>query len=384
MDTNIIIRGDCLEVLRNMPTASIDLIFADPPYWLRVGGTLKRVEGTDFAGCDDEWDNQFTSQEQYDLFTEAWLSECKRVLKKNGSLWVIGGMQCIYSIGAIMQKLGFWLINDIIWHKKNPTPNFLGTRLNNSHETLLWATLGEKSKFTFNYHTGKEINSDTVTTREYERGLRKQLGSVWRIAVCQGNERLKDDEGMKLHSTQKPEELLYRILAISSNVGDVILDPFAGTMTTAAVAKRMGRQYIMIERDQRYCDYGEQRLDKVEASIGYIEKALKDVKPPRADVKDMIQAGFFHAGEIFYLVGDPNTQAILLEDAKVRINDEVVDMHLGAAIAQKRAGRANGFNYWGVMRDGELVRISEIRELYRVEVLGYEGQDQEQLKLSLD
>ena len=191
---------------------------------MRVNGTLHRVEGIEFNGCNDEWDNQFNSNEDYETFTYKWLTECKRLLKKDGSIWVIGGMQCIYTIGSIMQKLGFWFINDVIWHKKNPTPNFKGSRLNNSHETLIWAAKSEKSKFTFNYKTAKELNRDTVTEKEFKEGIRKQMDSVWKISVCQGKERLKDEYGNKLHSTQSPKNL-YRIITISSKPGHTVQIP---------------------------------------------------------------------------------------------------------------------------------------------------------------
>ncbi len=179
---------------------------------MRTDGVLHRVEGTEFDGCDDEWD-QFDTLEDYATFTGKWLSACYRILKPNGSIWVIGGMQCIYTIGGIMQDIGYWFINDVIWHKKNPTLNFMGTRLNNSHETLIWATKNRNSKYTFHYKTGKELNTDTVSEEDHRGGIRKQMGSVWKIPVCAGGERLKDDDGNKLHSTQKPEELLYRIWA---------------------------------------------------------------------------------------------------------------------------------------------------------------------------
>ncbi|MBR6160094.1 MAG: site-specific DNA-methyltransferase, partial [Lachnospiraceae bacterium] len=252
---NVIINGNCIEEMNRLEAGSVDLIFADPPYWMRVGGILKRVGGDEFDGCDDEWD-RFSSLKDYEEFTQKWLEACHRVLKSDGSIWVIGSMQCIYTIGAIMQDTGFWLINDVIWHKKNPTPNFRGTRLNNSHETLIWAAKSKKSKYTFNYKTAKELNRDTVTDEEFCAGVRKQMGSVWKMAVCAGNERIKDANGNKLHSTQKPLEMLERIIAISSKPGDVVLDPFGGTMTTAVVAKRLGRKYIMIEKDENYCRYG--------------------------------------------------------------------------------------------------------------------------------
>lgn len=365
MQKNVIICGDTIEELKKLPDECVDLIFADPPYWMRVEGVLHRVEGTEFDGCDDEWDNQFNVLSDYEQFTEKWLTECKRVLKKNGSLWVIGSMQCIYTIGAIMQRLGLWIINDVIWHKKNPTPNFKGTRLNNSHETLIWAVKNEKVKYTFNYKTAKELNTDTVMSDEYSRGVRKQLGSVWRIGVCQGNERLKDDEGQKLHNTQKPEELLYRIIAINSKIGDVVLDPFGGTMTTGAVAKRMGRGYIMIERDKKYCEYGERRLSNTEVIITDIELAAFDKKEPKVTMTEMIAAGYFIEGEHFYLY-NKSKYAVLKADGKLEYEGEIIDMHTAVAKARgARAGRLNGFDYWYVERDNELKSINDVRSEYR-------------------
>ncbi|NLO90117.1 MAG: site-specific DNA-methyltransferase [Clostridia bacterium] len=371
MEKNVVINGDALVELKKIPDDSVDLIFADPPYWMRVEGVLHRVEGTEFDGCVDEWDNQFTTLEDYENFTEKWLSECKRVLKKDGSIWVIGGMQCIYTIGAIMQRIGFWLINDVIWYKKNPTPNFRGVRLNNSHETLIWATKSQKSKFTFNYKTAKELNKDTVSEEEYRNGVRKQLGSVWRIGICQGNERLKDDKGEKLHSTQKPEELLYRIIAISSKVGDLVLDPFAGTMTTGVVAKRMGRNYIMIEKDKKYCEYGEKRLASTVTHIGDIEKAKFDEKPPKVTMQQMIQDGYFIEGESFFLK-NKSAEARLKANGKLVFRGEEMDMHSCAAKAKGgRAKRVNGYNYWYVIRNGKLKSIDDIRKEYLKNKYGF-------------
>ena len=343
---------------------SVDLIFADPPYWMRVEGILKRVEGTDFDGCDDEWD-QFNSLDDYERFTTDWLKACYRILKPNGSIWVIGGMQCIYTIGAIMQRLGFWLVNDVIWHKKNPTPNFMGTRLNNSHETLIWATKTKNSKYTFNYKTAKELNLDTVTEEEFQKGIRKQLGSVWKIAVCSGNERLKDENGKKVHSTQKPFELLEKLIAISSNLGDVVLDPFGGTMTTGAAAKRLGREYIMIERDKEYCKYGRERLDKIEFVDDDIARATFDIKPLKVSVSEMITSNYLKDGEFFYF-RTGNEIAKLQRDGKLLYNGEALDMHTCAARAKGlKAKRVNGFDYWYVERKGERKSIADIREEYR-------------------
>ncbi len=361
---NKIINGNSIEILETIDENSIDLIFADPPYWMRVEGTLMRVEGTEFNGCNDEWD-QFDTLDSYEVFTRKWLKACHRVLKPNGSIWVIGGMQCIYTIGAIMQELGFWFINDVIWHKKNPTPNFMGTRLNNSHETLIWATKSKKSKYTFNYKTAKEFNTDTVSENDYSKGIRKQLGSVWRFSVCSGAERLKDKEGNKLHNTQKPQEMLERIIAISSKIGDVVLDPFGGTMTTAAAAKKLGRQYIMIEREKKYCDYGELRLNAVEFEDTPIARADFDKKPIKVTIPEMINADVLKDGEIFYF-RDGTPVAQLCDNGKLRYNGQIIDIHTCAAKARGvKASRLNGFDYWYVLRNTTLVSISKIRDDYR-------------------
>ena len=361
---NKVICGDSIEEMNKMQPDSVDLIFADPPYWMRTEGVLKRVEGTDFDGCDDTWD-KFDSLEDYEDFTKKWLSACHRILKPNGSIWVIGGMQCIYTIGSTMQDLGFWLVNDVIWHKKNPTPNFMGTRLNNSHETLIWATKSKKSKYTFNYKTAKELNVDSVTEDEYSKGVRKQMGSVWRFPVCSGLERLKDENGEKLHSTQKPLEMLERIIAISSKKGDLVLDPFGGTMTTGVAAKKLGRNYIMLEREPKYCKFGEQRLNETVYIDTPIANAVYDEKPLKVSMEEMITAGVFVVGEDFcFKNGEP--VAKLCADGKLEYNGEILDMHTCCALArQVKANRLNGFDYWYVIRENKPVAIAEIREEYR-------------------
>ncbi|MBR0278860.1 MAG: site-specific DNA-methyltransferase [Synergistaceae bacterium] len=350
-----IINGDSLTELPKLQAESVDLIFADPPYWMRTEGVLHRTEGTEFHGCNDDWD-KFGSPEEYESFTLQWLKECRRVLKRSGSLWVIGSMQCIYTIGSAMQELDYWLINDIIWHKTNPTPNFTGSRLNNSHETLIWAVKDRRSKFTFNYKTAKALNHESPS---------KQMGSVWRFPVCSGNERLKDSEGRKIHSTQKPLAMLERIIAISSHIGDLVLDPFAGTMTTAAAAKKLGRHYIMIERNETYCNYGHERLKAITFEDSKISRADFDVKPPRATMPEMIRAGYFISGEKF-LLADGKEYAELQPDGKLFYGGKIIDIHTCAALAKNlRAERVNGFDYWHVMRNNHLVSIREIRENYR-------------------
>lgn len=360
-----IINRDCIGAMQELPDQCADLIFADPPYWMRVTGTLQRVEGTEYDGCSDAWDNQFASLEDYAQFTRAWLGECRRILKKNGSIWVIGSMQCIHTIGNALQELGFWLINDVIWHKTNPTPNFKGTRLNNSHETLIWATRDQRSRCTFHYKSARELNLDNVSAQEFAGGVRKQLGSVWRIPVCTGQERLRDEQGRKLHSAQKPEALLYRVICISSNAGDMILDPFAGTMTTGAVALRTGRSFIGIEASTRYCRHGEMRLRQVRPELGEIERASYDIKPRPVKFTDMIDAGYLRAGETFYARNEP--QAVLCADGRLDLRDgRHLNIHEAAALSlNARASRLNGFTVWQVLRQGVLVSIDEIRTQYR-------------------
>ena len=215
---NQILSGETIEIMKTLPDESFDFCFADPPYFMQIddGKKLYRVEGTEFDGCDDKWD-KFPSMDSYKKFTFDWLTQARRLLKKDGAICVISGMQSIFEIGTILRNLGFWVINDIIWKKTNPTPNFGGTRLNNSHETLIWASKSKKSKFTFNYKTGKFLNGG------------KQMGSIWEFPVCSGNERLKDNQNNKLHNTQKPEALLYRVVALFTKIGDLVLDPFGGT-----------------------------------------------------------------------------------------------------------------------------------------------------------
>lgn len=365
---NQILQGDSLELLKAIPNQSIDLIFADPPYWMRVDGVLKRPEGGDFSGCDDSWDRQFTTNADYSDFTRAWLTECRRILTPNGSIWVIGAMQCIYTIGGIMQDLGFWFINDIVWHKSNPTPNFLGTRLNNAHETLLWATISKKSTYTFHYKTAKELNSENIAPSEFSKGVRKQLGSVWKIPICSGTERLKNERGEKLHSTQKPETLLYRIIAISSNVGDVVLDPFGGSMTTAAMAKRLGRNYISFEQNSEYVKAGQRRVGSVERENSDIARAKFDEKPPKVSLGDLIACGLLRAGERMYIKG-AESSAILTANGKAEFEGKIYDIHsLCAKLKGAKAKRLNGFLFWEVAhaesKSGRIL-LDNLRKIYR-------------------
>src|SRR5882724_13264830 len=246
-----IIEGDCLEELKKLPSCSVDLVFADPPYNLQLGGDLLRPDNSKVDAVDDDWDH-FESFAAYDAFTKAWLAECRRVLKDDGALWVIGSYHNIFRVGATLQDLGFWILNDIVWRKSNPMPNFKGTRFTNAHETLIWASKGKGGRrYTFNYDAMKMANDEL------------QMRSDWSLPLCTGEERLKDEAGVKAHPTQKPEALLHRVILASTRPGDIILDPFFGVGTTGAAARRLGRQYVGIERDVGYAALAEARIAKV-------------------------------------------------------------------------------------------------------------------------
>jgi len=255
MKLNAIIQGDCIDELKNFPDNSIDLIFADPPYNMQLKNTLYRPNKTKVAGVDDEWD-KFASFAEYDAFCADWLKECRRILKDTGTIWVIGSYHNIFRVGNIMLDLGFWILNDVTWHKTNPMPNFMGARFTNATETLLWCAKSSDSsrkKYTFNHKLMKKYNGG------------KQMTSVWQIGLCTGRERLKGEDGKKLHSTQKPEELLKRVILSSTKQGDVVLDPFFGTGTTGAVAKKLKRNYIGIEKEAEYAEIARSRIDGIEA-----------------------------------------------------------------------------------------------------------------------
>ena len=247
-----VLLGDCIEMLRSLPPASVHAIFADPPYNLQLRGTLHRPDHSLVDAVDDAWDH-FSDFAAYDAFTREWLTECRRVLRKDGALWLIGSYHNIFRLGTALQDLGFWILNDVIWRKANPMPNFRGRRFTNAHETLIWAARSQDAKYRFNYAAMKAMNDDL------------QMRSDWYIPLCTGNERLRDEQGTKVHPTQKPEALLHRVILASTQRGDVILDPFLGSGTTAAVAKRLGRRFIGIERDPAYAAAAQRRVDRTEA-----------------------------------------------------------------------------------------------------------------------
>lgn len=348
-----IVQGDCVELLKSLPDNSVDLIFADPPYNLQLNGELYRPNQTKVDAVDDEWD-KFESNKAYDNFTTAWLCECRRVLKKTGSIWVIGTYHNIFRVGAIMQDLNFWLLNDIVWVKTNPMPNFKGTRFNNAHETLIWASKSKASNYTFHYHAMKVMNDDL------------QMRSDWLIPICQGEERIKVD-GQKAHSTQKPEELLYRVILSTSNVGDVVLDPFSGSGTTAAVAKRLGRKFLAFEREEFYISVANERLSKITPIEEPLLEYKVEKKKPKVPFGNLIEKGFVAVGEKLYSKDEKNS-AVVLADASLENNGTVGSIHkLSAIILNKEAN--NGWAFWYVKRNDGLVSIDQLRHEYEAKYL---------------
>ncbi|MCT6854907.1 MAG: site-specific DNA-methyltransferase, partial [Bombella apis] len=288
MPLNRILRGECVEVMKTLPDASVNCVFADPPYNLQLRGELRRPDESVVDGVDDDWD-KFTGYEAYDDFTRAWLSEARRLLHKDGTIWVIGSYHNIFRLGAIMQDLGFWILNDIIWRKSNPMPNFRGRRFTNAHETLIWAARGPESKYRFNYQAMKALNEDL------------QMRSDWYLPLCTGNERLKNEHGLKLHPTQKPESLLHRTLLAATMAKDVVLDPFCGTGTTPAVAKKLGRRYVAIERHPDYIKAAEARLAEIEAlPAEQLEITPAKRELPRIPFGSFVENGSLPPGTVVY------------------------------------------------------------------------------------
>jgi len=345
---NKILKGDCIELLKKFPDNSVDLIFADPPYNLQLRSELFRPNQTKVDAVDDKWD-KFESFEEYDKFSKEWLQECRRVLKKDGTIWVIGTYHNIFRIGKIMQDIGFWILNDIIWIKTNPMPNFKGTRFNNAHETLIWATKSQKSKYTFNYKSMKAFNDDL------------QMRSDWYISVCNGNERIRIN-GKKAHSTQKPEALLYRIIISTSNTGDIVLDPFMGSGTTGAIAKKLGRNFIGIEKEEFYIKIANDRIAKAKS---YPEQTLfypLEEKKPRVPFGNLIEAGFITPREKLFSK-DKRHIAEVLANATIVTGDIVGSIH---SVSAKLLGKNNnnGWTFWFVERDNTLISIDDLRNEY--------------------
>lgn len=347
---NKIIHGDNLEILEKLPPKSVDLIFADPPYNLQLKNDLYRPNQTKVDGVFDKWD-KFDSIKLYDEFTKKWLLACKRVLKNNGTIWVIGSYHNIYRVGAIMQDIGFWFLNDIVWIKTNPMPNFKGTRFNNAHETLLWAAQSKIARYTFHYKAMKGFNDD------------KQMRSDWYIPIANGKERLRDENGNKVHSTQKPAELLLRIILSTSNVGDIVLDPFMGSGTTGAVAKRLGRNFIGIEKEEFYVKEATKRIEKIVPLKKELLNYKIETKPPKVPFGNLIEKGFVKIGEKIFNK-DKKYSATVLANASIETDEGfVASIHKVSATVLKKQSN-NGWKFWYVERNGKLVSIDDLREQY--------------------
>ncbi len=343
---NKIILGDCIEELRKLPEQSIDLVFADPPYNLQLANELYRPNNSRVDGVDDDWD-KFASFESYDRFTRDWLAECRRVLKPDGSLWVIGSYHNIFRVGTALQDLGYWVLNDVIWRKTNPMPNFRGRRFTNAHETMIWASTGQKARYTFNYESMKALNEDL------------QMRSDWLLPICSGAERLKQD-GRKTHPTQKPEALLQRVILAASHPGDVVLDPFMGSGTTAVAAKRLGRSFVGIEREKTYAKAARDRLKSVETLD---PASLQTAKGKRAETRvpfgTLVELGLLSPGTALY---DPAAR----HEAKVRADGSIAcrgaqgSIHkIGAHVQGAMA--CNGWTFWHYEAGGSLKPIDDLR-----------------------
>ena len=348
-----IIEGDCLAAMMRLPAGSVDLVFADPPYNLQLSGELHRPDNSRVDGVEEAWD-KFAGFAEYDRFTRDWLMACRRVLKPNGALWVIGTYHNIFRIGAAVQDLGFWILNDVIWRKSNPMPNFRGRRFTNAHETLLWCARSREARYTFNYEAMKALNDEL------------QMRSDWLIPLCGGPERLRDSGGRKVHPTQKPEALLHRVLLASTRPGEIVLDPFFGTGTTGAVAKHLGRRFVGIERDPAYAALARRRIAAVRPAASDIVALESRREAPRIPFGSLVERGLLRPGEV--LVDARRRFA-----ARVRADGSVISaehrgsIHFVGARVQG-APACNGWAFWHVERQGQLVLIDELRRQVRGEL----------------
>ena len=350
---NTVLAGDCIEVMASLPEASVDLIFADPPYNLQLKGELHRPDNSRVDAVDDAWD-QFDSFGKYDRFTRAWLAEARRLLKPDGAIWVIGSYHNVFRLGAELQNQGYWILNDVVWRKSNPMPNFRGKRFTNAHETLIWASRDEGARYTFNYEALKALNE----------GI--QMRSDWMLPICTGHERLKDGKGDKAHPTQKPMGLLHRVLVGTTSPGDVVLDPFFGTGTTGAVAKMLGRDFIGIEQDAGYRALAEKRLSNIRR---YDQTALEVSQSkraaPRVPFGTLIERGMLRPGEV--LTSTNGKSAKVRADGTLVADDVTGSIHqVGAHL--EGAPSCNGWTYWCYQVDGKQVSIDVLRQQIRSEM----------------
>ncbi|MBO6835482.1 MAG: site-specific DNA-methyltransferase [Alphaproteobacteria bacterium] len=353
---NQILTGDCIEVMRSLPEESVDMIFADPPYNLQLAGSLYRPNNSKVDAVDDDWD-KFDDFDAYDRFTRDWLSAARRLLKPSGTIWVIGSYHNIFRVGTALQNMGFWMLNDVVWVKTNPMPNFKGRRFTNAHETMLWCSKDQDARYTFNYEAMKALNDDL------------QMRSDWTMPICTGHERLKDDDGSKAHPTQKPEALLHRVILSSTEPGQVVLDPFLGSGTTAAVAKRLGRRWIGIEREEKYLKIARRRIaaEPEAADADAISYTTPKRKEPRVPFGMLVERGMLSPGTVLISPCRRHT-AKVRSDGTIISADHRGSIHqVGAAV--QGAPSCNGWTYWQVKSDGtQSIPIDAFRQRIRAEL----------------
>jgi site-specific DNA-methyltransferase (adenine-specific) len=353
LPVNTIIEGDCVEVLNSLPEKSVDLIFADPPYNLQLQQELWRPNMTKVDAVNDDWD-QFEGFHSYDEFSRKWLAACRRVLKDNGTIWVIGSYHNIFRIGTIMQDLGYWFLNDVIWLKTNPMPNFRGVRFTNAHETLIWASKAQGARYTFNHHAMKSVNDEL------------QMRSDWLLPICSGAERIKDN-GKKAHSTQKPEALLYRVILASSNPGDIVLDPFFGSGTTGAVAKKLHRNWLGIEKETQYIKIAQKRIDEIAPML--FSDEVFDVRDrkrlqPKVPFAALLENGLLIPGQSLYFRRDRKKSAKIKPDGHLLLADGFEGSIHEAGRHLMKGSPCNGWDHWYFeAEDGELKSIDELRQI---------------------
>lgn len=355
---DVILKGSCIDLMQGLPARSVDLIFADPPYNLQLSGDLHRPNNTRVDGVDNDWD-KFDNLQSYDQFTRDWLNAARRILKDDGAIWVIGSYHNIFRLGTSLQDLGFWILNDVIWNKTNPMPNFRGTRFTNAHETLIWASKSQDSKYCFNYETMKALNEDL------------QMRSDWTLPICSGQERLKGDDGKKAHPTQKPESLLHRVLMATTNMGDLVLDPFFGTGTTGAVAKKLGRHFIGIEQEQDYIDHAKKRIDALDFNNdATLIQPINKRTQPRIPFGSLIENGLLEPGTVLFNNSRRYTARVRADGnliARNKDGEQRGSIHqVGAAL--QGAPSCNGWTFWHFEKQGRCVPIDMLRQQLRSEL----------------
>lgn len=356
---NQVIVGDCITLMNQLPEQSIDMVFADPPYNLQLQQELKRPDQSAVEAVTDTWD-QFDDFESYDAFTTAWLKACRRVLKPTGTLWVIGTYHNIYRVGAILQTLNYWILNDVVWIKNNPMPNFRGVRLTNAHETLIWAQKNRGAHYTFNHHALKQLNE----------GL--QMRSDWYLTTCRGKERLRED-GSRVHSTQKPLALIYRILIACTQPGDVILDPFFGTGTTGVAACQLGRNFIGMEQDEHYVEIARKRIKLIDPFVDsslVVTPNLRQIS--RIPFGSLLEHGLLTPGQSLFFGEHSQLSAVIQADGSLRYGDQTGSIHQIARLM--KSGSDNGWQAWFYQEDanGKKYPIDRLRQLLRSQIFSKE------------